>query len=411
MIRMLLSVLSLLLFAQPSFSKGECDAPPTNYQALLACAESRSPDIQSAKLEVEAAQMQVPAAGQWRNPELAVETFRGKVAGDSRSETDLSLGVPIELGGKISARKEVAQGEVLFAEAKLFEARARIRAELFLKLHRLRQVFHEREMVDEAIGTFSKLISQYLKRPGLSPEQQVSSSVFQLSKGEYDLKRSANIDEELALESFFKLSVGMEVAQIKPLLPQDPKKWPSFSTSSKAAPSARQRLLQAQVSAAKAELEVAKSESWPTLRVGPSVKLVEESRTNDQMVGFNVSLPIPVFNANGAGRTAASANVQVAETRKVYGLKEQELQKEELLKVYEQSVKFLSTSLSHQDIERRHEEAEKLFMKGVVPSALVIEAHRTSFELERTRHDRELKALEALLGLYAIEGTILENNL
>ena len=116
-------------------------------------------------------------------------------------------------------------------------------------------------------------------------------------------------------------------------------------------------------------------------------------------------------NANGAGRAAASAQVQLAESRKQYGLKEQELQKEELLKVYDRSVEFLSASLSHDDIERRHQDAEKLFLKGVVPSALIIESHRTSYELERTRHERELKALEALLGLYAIEGKILENNL
>lgn len=408
--RMFLSVLSLIFFVPPSFAEGDC-GKPKNYQALLACAESRSPEIQNAKLDVEAAQKQVPAAGQWRNPEFAVETFRGKVAGETRSETDLSLGVPVELGGKISARKDVAKGEVLSAEARLFEARAKVRSELFIKLHRLRQVLHEREIVDEAVGTFSKLISQYSKRPGLSPEQQISSSVFQLSKSEYDLKRSTNLDEELALESFFKLSVGIDVNQVKTLLPPSPKKWPSFAASTNPTLSAKQRLLQAQVSSAQAEFEVAKSESWPTLRVGPSVKMVEESRTSDQLVGFNVSLPIPVFNVNGAGRAAASANVQLAESRRQFGLREQELQKEELLKVYEQSVKFLSTSLSHEEIERRHEDAEKLFMKGVVPSALVIEAHRTSFELERTRHERELKALEALLGLYAIEGTILENNL
>lgn len=408
--RMLLSVLSLLFFVPQSFAEGDC-GKPKNYQALLACAESRSPEIQNARLDVEAALKQVPAAGQWRNPEFAVETFRGKVAGEARSETDLSFGVPVELGGKISARKDVAKGEVLSAEARLFESRAKVRSELFIKLHRLRQVLHEREIVDEAVGTFSKLISQYSKRPGLSPEQQISSSVFQLSKSEYDLKRSANIDEELALESFFKLSVGIDVNQVKSLLPPTPKKWPSFAVSTNPTQSAKQRLLQAQVSSAQAEFEVAKSESWPTLRVGPSVKMVEESRTSDQLVGFNVSLPIPVFNVNGAGRAAASAQVQLAESRRQFGLREQELQKEEFLKVYEQSVKFLSTSLSHEEIERRHAAAEKLFMKGVVPSALVIEAHRTSFELERTRHERELKALEALLGLYAIEGTILESNL
>jgi outer membrane protein TolC len=170
-------------------------------------------------------------------------------------------------------------------------------------------------------------------------------------------------------------------------------------------------LLLAQVNAAQAEFQVAKSEAWPTLTVGPSVKMVEESRASDQLVGFNVSLPIPLFNVNVGGRAAASANVQLAESRKQYGLREQELEKEKLLKIYDQSVKYLSTSLSHQEIERRHEEAEKLFIKGVVPSSMVIEAHRTSFELEHARHERELKALEALLGLYVIEGTLLESNL
>jgi cobalt-zinc-cadmium efflux system outer membrane protein len=411
MIRVLLSVLSLFLFAPLSFAEGDCVSAPNNYQALLNCAENRSPEIQNAKLEFEAAQKQVQAAGQWKNPEFAAETFRGRVAGETRAETDLSLGVPIELGGKISARKAVAQGEVSFAEAKLFEARAKVRAELYLKLHRLRQLLHEREVVDEAIGTFSKLIGQYSRRPGLSPEQQVSLSVFQLSKSEYDLKRSANLDEESALDSYFKLAVGFATDKVKNLVPQSPKRWPAFTASSNPRFSAKQRLLQAQVNAAQAEFQAAKSESWPTLTVGPSVKMVEESRASDQLVGFNVSLPIPLFNVNGGGRAAASANVQLAESRKQFGLREQELEKEKLLKIYDQSVKYLSTSLSHQEIERRHEEAEKLFIKGVVPSSMVIEAHRTSFELEHARHERELKALEALLGLYAIEGTLLENNL
>ena len=59
-------------------------------------------------------------------------------------------------------------------------------------------------------------------------------------------------------------------------------------------------------------------------------------------------------------------------------------------------------------MSRRHEQAEKLFIKGVVTSSIVIETHRTSYELERSRHERELKALESMLSLYAIDGTIME---
>jgi len=409
--RMLFSVLLLVFLSGKSFAEDQCVTAPTNYRSLLACAESRSPDIQSAKLELESAQKQVEAAGQWRNPELSAETFRGKVGGERRSETDIALGVPVELGGKISARVGLAQGSVRFAEAKLFEARARVRAETLLKLHRLRQVLHEREIVDEAVSTFSKLIGRYNQRPGLSPEQQVSSSVFQLSKGDYELKRIQNSDELLALDSYFKLNIGFGIDQVKPVVPESPKKWPSFAPNANPKMSARQQVLQAEVETAKAQYQVAKSESWPTVVVGPSVKMLEESRVSDQLVGFNISLPIPVFNANGSGRAAASAGLKASEARKQFGLREQELVREELRKIYEHSVTTLTTTLSHRDIEKRHEDSEKLFIRGVIPSALVIEAHRTSYDLERTRHERELKALEALMGLYALDGTLMENNL
>lgn len=405
--RIFWSALALCLFSSVARAQTDCKDFST-YQKIIECAEVRSPEIQSATLEWQQSKEQIRSAGQWRNPELGVESFSGKVAGDNRSETDLTLAVPIELGGKISAREAVASGRALEAEAKLFEARAKTRSTVLLKLHRLRQVLHEQEIVDEAISTFSKLVSQYARRPALAPEQQISASVFQLSKGEYELKRTVTHDEILELDSFFRLTVGLNVDQVGKSLPQSPKTWPAFDGTKGKGQSPKQRLLEAELNTANAELSSARAETWPTLSVGPSVKMLKESGRSDQMMGFNVSLPLPLFNLNGGARAAAAAGVRVSDLRRQTGLKEQELKREELVRVYEQSVKTLGASISHHEIEKRHVEAEKLFTRGVVPSSLVIEAHRTSFELEKTRHERELKALEALLELYSINGNILE---
>ena len=401
-----------LLFAPiVGFAQADCRLAAGSYQNLLKCAEDRSPEIQNARLELEAAKNGVRAAGQWKNPELAAQSFRGKIGGDQRAETDLSLGVPVELGGKISARKEVAQGGVDLAEANLYRARTKVRSEVFLKLHRLRQLMHEREIIDESVKTFSKLIGQYNKRPGLSPEQQISTSVYQLALGDYQLKRNLNIEEEFALDSYFKFAAGVGVDVLSKAMPLAPKKWPTFTPAGKGAPSPQQLALRADVKTAKAQLSVAQSEAWPTLTVGPSVKMVEEMGRSDQMIGFNLSLPVPMFNINGGARAAASANVKSAEAREQFGLRQQDLLREELLKVYETSIKFLTESLSHEEIEKRHDAADKMFSRGIVPSALVIEAHRTSFDLERARHEREIRAFEALLALYAIDGTMLEVSL
>lgn len=405
-ISLLLSLLSSLTAA----AETSCP-PPKAYQDLVACAEARSPEVQGAELELERSKAQVGAAGQWQNPELSAETFRGKFAGERREETDVSLGIPIEVGGRISARTSVAKGGVAVAEAKLYEAKAKVRSQIFLKLHRLRQVIHEQQIADEAIGTFSKLVTQYARRPGLSPEQQVSLSVFRLSRSDYDLKRSSAADEIVTLDSFFKLNLGLSAEQVKATLPQSPKTWPKLNPPKETRPSPQQQILQAELETSRAELSLAQSESWPTLTVGPSIKILSEGGQSDSLMGVNVSLPIPVFNLNGGARSAANAAVRVSETRRQVGLREQELKREELRKIYEQAVKSLEGSISHNEIEKRHLESERLFTKGVVPSSLVIEAHRTSFDLEKTRHEREITAFQALLDLYTLDGTILEAGL
>lgn len=405
--RIFWSALALYTFGSVAHAQTDCK-DFSSYQKILECAEARSPEIQSATLEWQQAKEQIRSSGQWRNPELGVESFSGKVGTENRSETDVSLAVPVELGGKISAREAIASGRSLEAEAKLFEARAKTRSSVLLKLHRLRQVLHEQEIVDEAISTFSKLVNQYSRRPALAPEQQISASVFQLSKGEYELKRTTTQDEILELGSYFQMTVGLRAEQIGKSLPQSPKTWPALDSAKGKGTSPKQRLLEAELNTANAELSSAKAEAWPTLNVGPSVKMLKESGRSDQMMGFNVSLPLPIFNLNGGAKAAAAAGVRLSDLRRQNGLKEQELKREQLARVYEQSVKTLMASISHHEIEKRHVEAEKLFTRGVVPSSLVIEAHRTSFELEKTRHERELKALEALLELYSINGNILE---
>lgn len=378
---------------------------------VIECAIKKSPDIQSAELELKRSQEQITAAGQWQNPELSVQSVSGTIDSDKRQETDISLGIPIQLGGKIAAREIAARSESLLAEALLFEAKAKIKTEVSLKLHRLRQLLHEQEIIDESIGAFSKLVTQYSKRPGLSPEQQMTLSVYQLSKGDYELQKSESMDELLQLNAYFKMQVGLSVDQLKKHLPASLKSWPLVKViDSKKLSPAQQRLM-AELESSKASLAAAQSEAWPTLTVGPTVKLQKESNQSNSLVGFNASLPLPLFNLNGGAKAAAKAQVNLSETKKNIGLLEQQLKQDELLSTYNQAVEFLKTSLSHEDIERKHKETDRLFNKGVIPSALVIEAHRTSLDLEKTRHARELKALESLLNIYTLDGSIMEMHL
>lgn len=387
-----------------------CVNPPHSQQDVIHCAEARSPAIQNALLEVERARAQIGAAEQWKNPEIAIDSYNGKVGSERRSETEIGLGIPVELGGKLSSRRAVAEGGLAEAEASLFEVQAQMRTTLFLRLHRLRQITHELEVIDESISTFKKLVSQYGRRPKLSPEQELSSAVFRMAQSEYDLKRAEIQDEIATLDSYFKITVDTSIDQLKDILPQSPKAWPKIASGFQRGRSPQFQILNAQLKTAQAELSLAQSESWPTVTLGPSMKLQSEAGRSDTLYGFNLNLPIPLFNVNGAGRRAAATGVALFEARRSFGETAQQNQREELLKSYQQSVAVLMTSLSHQQIEKQHGEAERLFLRGVVPSSLVIEAHRTFVELERSRNQRELKALETLMSIHTLDGTQPEVN-
>lgn len=404
------TLLALVVIAT-TFSAGAqepCGTKIQTYQEVLRCAEEKSPEVKTARLALERARAQVDAASQWKNPELAAESVYGSSESESISETELSLGFPLELGGKRPARAAFAQGGAAEAEAVLLEAQARVRGAALLKLHRLRQTLHELEVIEESIATFTKLLTQYGRRPKLSPEQELSRAVFRMARSDYELKKTAVLDEVESLDTYLKTNLGTDIESLKKGLPPTPKAWPDLGSELMVTGSPRLKTLAAELQTAQAELSLANSEAWPTLTIGPSLKLQSEAGRSERLYGLNLSFPLPLFNMNGPGRAAATTGVKLAEVRKNVALVEQQRLVEELSRTYKNSVEVLASTLSHQEIEKKHADIERLFLRGTVPSALVIEAHRTFVELEQSRNERELKALEALVGIYTLTGEIPE---
>ncbi|RYZ79053.1 MAG: TolC family protein [Proteobacteria bacterium] len=321
------------------------------------------------------------------------------------------LGVPLELGGKLGARRAVGEAGRAQAEAALLSARAKVRIATILNLHRLRQLRHEAEVVDESVKTFSTLNNQFSSRSRLSPEQQTSATVYRMARSQYQLRRSEINDEISELNKYFIITVGKSEAELRKILPGAPTSWPTLESRSAVIESPRLQSAKANFTFAQANLDLAKSEAWPTVNVGPSFRMQTQSGISGNLLGFNIGLPIPLFNMNGAGRAAAAAGVALSEATRDLELKSGLTSREQWEKVYDQSVNLLNTTLSHQEIERAHHDIDSLFSRGVVPSSLVIEAHRSYLDLEIARHSRERKAMEALLSIYEINGSIMEKNL
>lgn len=378
-----------------------------NYKQIVACAESRSPDVVKAELSVSERSAQKDVAAQFQNPELSVVALTGEVDSEKKNETDVSLSFPIELGGKRSARKEIAGAEASKAEVELFRAKAEIRKAVFLKLLRLRQIEGELNLIDESLQTFTKLVKQYESRPTLSPEQEVTLTVFKIAKGEYSFKRM-EFDEELSsIEAFFKITTGLELENVKKALPSRIDKWPTVKADNQDIKnSPLVSLYDADIQVARGELSKAQSESWPTMSLGPSAKFSRESGREYQQWGLNLSMPLPLLNVNGAGRTVASISVRSAEQKRDLAVQKLESERNALKKSYRKSVVALEETPNGHTLESKHKKVEGLFLRGLVPSSLVIEAHRSLVDFEKTRNEREMRAVESYLDIQVIDGDI-----
>lgn len=396
--------LSVLMFVGAAHAEVNCDKV-SNYKDVIECAEARSPEVAKAEGSLKEKAARVDAAAQFANPSISLSSVSGTIDSDRKVETDVALSFPIELGGKRAARKKVASVEEARAQWNLYRTKAEVRKEVAIKLLRIKQIERELGLVDESVSAFTKLVKQYEGRPARSPEQDVSLTVFKIAKSEYDLKKTEYDEELLTLESYFLITTGLGLKDLKAVSLPAVSTWPT--------PADRNENLKASpmyisaeydVQAAQGEFDKEAGDSWPTMNIGPSAKMTRDSGRDFQQYGFNLSMPIPVFNANGAGRAAARAAVLTAEQRRNIALKQLEAERALYKTTYTRAVASLKDTPSGRVLEDKHKKIENLFLKGVVPSSLVIEAHRSLVDFEKARNDHELKALGALFNIQLIDG-------
>ncbi len=395
MLKYLLSIYLIWLFlplvSLAADAPSDCKA--SNYFELIKCAEKTSSEIGISEQQLKSAQELEGVSRQWINPELDAETVS---KGSKNSETTATLFFTLRLGGKRGALINEAQGEVERARANRDLGVSESRLGIMLGLYRLTHLKSEIHVEEESIQTFSKIINQYNKRPALSPEQDVSLSVFRMALADHQLGLNKLKSEEEKIYQMMVALTGIPKFIIAKSLPPRKQNWPTLETSIESEPSPQVRAALAELKLARSRKEVAQGDSWPDLRVGPSVKTTEDSGIKATYVGFGLSMPIPIFTQNGSGRAYRAQRLIEAEMGLDQTRKKVTAQKAELINRYNQTVLAVKNSLSLSSINQKHDKIERQFFKGLVPSSLIIEAHRQIFDLEEKRNSAELEALEAL---------------
>ena len=298
------------------------DVPPATasltLETALAAARQTSPALDAASADLRASSAARTAAGLRPNPSLEAQTENvtgsGPYRGFDSAETTVGFALPIELGGKRSARIGVAEAQ---------GARARIDAaiaEADLTL-RVTQAFVAAVAAERRLGVArdqAGIAAEAFRAAGVrvragraSPIEEQRADVLRIN-AEAAAAR-AERDALVARDTLARLigrpvTAGLDLA------------W--FDRIGGYGPSARANVdgtlalaaADAEVSTADAQVRLARSQRIPDVTLSAGARRLEA--TNDTAAVFGVSVPLPLFNNGSAGVAQARAERDRADARR-----------------------------------------------------------------------------------------------
>lgn len=381
-------------------------------QDILNCALGNHPEVKISESALKRDQTLKSIAKQLPNPELDTTILSGQPGTPNGIFIDTTLTQTIELGGKRKNRIKQALATEQFTKAQVLESKELTAINTVLALYRLRQIRSELASLSEATTTYQHIVNNYKSRPKLAPEQEVSSSVFDLAMDEAKLKKAGLVQEQTSLLQFLTLATGLSEKVILNRLPGGKGNWPKFKLE-KNEMIVNSELAKANADKAisEANLKLAKSNAWPDFKLGPSFQSQTGIPGQDSAAGINIGLTLPILNRNKGGIEYAKRDY--AKNLLSYQLAGKKNHSERIKQIqrYNQALKSLYQIKSTASINANHANLEKYFTDGLISSSLVIETHRQMIELIESRNIQELTALDALWRLYILEGKVLEAKL
>lgn len=382
---------------------------------IMQCLRQRQPAFAAAR-NLRTAEEDARRGGtRWLNPEIQSQGTMGRTLGNDQMQLQVALYQPIQTGGKRQA--QVLSGE---ANALGLQARSRLEQGLALKLtalglYRFKQLSSEIEAIQEAAETFKKLVVQYQDRPRLTPEQEVSLSIFKLAQGDYELRLIEKKNEEQQVLNFFQAQLGIDLSRYAKILPlyQEPqeKELSSFIPEQLTKISPELLSAQSELTQAHANASLARGEAFSDISVGPMMNINRDGPIQQNLFGIALNIPFPVWNQNGYQVAAAQKQADLLEYKIKIRESEIELEIKRTLATIQAAKSRLSALPSQSNLHQKHEQVEKNFFRGVVSPAIIVEAHRALVDFLIQRHQSENFVMGNLWDLYMIADRLEEKQL
>jgi outer membrane protein, heavy metal efflux system len=310
---------------EPHVPKGAPTNPstttPVSLDQLLIWADAHAPVIQTAKARVGLADASVVEANLVfpANPELGIGAGARTVGGATGFDFEVSIRQQLEIAGEPGLRRDAAQAERREAKALVNEVRWTVHVEV----HRLYfevLIAAERHAQAERFVAFSQSLREIAQRQVAAGE----SSPLVLLVADADLARTRELliqtsQLDAALRTRLAAIIGWPTGTLPALdgnLPpvrRAPDAPSLLSLMAEHHPAIRTRELA--VLARQARLALERREAWPepTLGVAYGRESAPGPETGANLWMLNLSVPMPLWRTNQAGKARAQAELLVAD--------------------------------------------------------------------------------------------------
>ena len=306
---MRLSMRAALMAGAFIASSGAALAEPVSLAAALAQGAEQSPRVTQAKAQADAAEARARQAGVSPNPELSieVENFAGSGAfqGLRSTETTLAVSQRLELGGKRSARVEVARAERDFAFLSYKTALADLDRDIRLAHAELRAdedravLARDNTAATEELVRIAKILVDAGREPPLRQlraEATLAEAKAEQARTFGELLSSRRLLATLIWSEDNELSAMFTEEVAPPNLPVE-------------APTLNEQLAIAQKSAALARVRLARANAVPDVTASGGVRRFGEGRETALVAGVSIALP---FRDRNRGNIEAAQSDSIA---------------------------------------------------------------------------------------------------
>ncbi|CAB3641518.1 Cation efflux system protein CzcC [Achromobacter spanius] len=371
------------VWAQTTPEEAITEAAPYSSGAILTLSEAMdaafklNPQVSAAKNNFAASKGLVDQAGRLPNPSLDVSVDDHQRA--TRTTTTM-LSMPIELGGKRSARTQAAQlsselagreYEVVTAEIKTLVVSRFFSVAIAQETLRV-----NRDMADIAEGALR--VAQKRVDAGKAPPLERNRAEIELTKAQIDVRQAEN-DLRVARRELSLLwgdpVPKFELVQAK--IDDLPARRTLDDLRAALLNSPRLAAGRLAMEVSKAELNVEKSKRYPDITLSGGVARDNEVGRNKAQ--FGVSLPLPIFDRNQGNVYAAT--MQTYKAQDIYREMEARLSADLLIAASTYDLALASAKDYRESViptsQKAYEGARKGFEAGKVGYLEVLDAQRT----------------------------------